>query len=70
MENIGHNIYLFNHIATTIAATHIQLQLPHMYHHHTVQVEYLCQWLERKAPPVQVAVSHNHHVFKWSICAS
>ena len=54
---------------------------PHIYttttcnHHHTVQVarvqvEYLRQWLEEKTPPAQVAMGDDHHMCKWSICAS
>ena len=54
---------------------------PHIYttttcnHHHTVQVarvqvEYLRQWLEEKTPPAQVATGDDHHMCKWSICAS
>ena len=44
-------------------------------HHHTVQVarvqvEYLRQWLKEKTPPAQVATADDHHMCKWSICAS
>ena len=35
-----------------------------------VQVEYLRQWLEEKIAPAQVATGDDHHMCKWSICAS
>ena len=44
-------------------------------HNHTVQVarvqvQYLRQWLKEKTPPAQVATADDHHMCKWSICAS
>ena len=45
------------------------------YHNHTVQVArvqvgFWCQWLEGKTAPGQVATGDDHHVCKWSVCAS
>ncbi len=46
----------YNYVRTTIIDHHHTVQVTRM------QVQYLRQWLDEKAPPAQVATGDNHHL--------
>ena len=69
-----HNFYELV-ILYYIIHLHIQMHTTTTDHHHTVQVarvqvQYLHQWLNEKAPLAQVAAADNHHLCKWNVYTS